>query len=74
MLKVGDRIVNKPRTDDKLPNGYGKGVIMKISNAHYFIEWQLSRYSNVLHSWAIKEVIELDIQEVRSNKLDEILK
>lgn len=69
MLKVGDRIINKKRTDDKLPSNYGKGVILKVGNSHYFISWDM-----YLDSWAIKDVIELDIQELRSNKLNEILK
>ena len=86
MLKVGDRIINKKRTDDKLPNGYGKGTIVKsnIRDTHYLIKWDnrhgdsvrapgASKPTDVFQSWAIKEVIELDIQELRSNKLNEIL-
>jgi len=90
MLKVGDRIINKPRTDDKLPNGFGKGTIIMVSclpdesvdYIHYLIKWDDPMKSSkfgpepmiVSQSWAMKEVIELDIQEVRSNTLDEILK
>ena len=69
MLKVGDRIINRKRTDDKLPSNYGKGVILKVdNNSHYFISWDL-----YLDSWAIKDVIELDIQGIREDKLNEIL-
>jgi hypothetical protein len=87
MLKIGDRIINRPRKDDKLPNGYGKGTIVKanVRDTHYLIRWDeaygdpvrvpgSSKPTDVFQSWAIKEVIELDIQELRSNKLNEILK
>lgn len=73
MLKVGDRIINKKRTDDKLPNGLGKGVILKVES-HYLIRWDYDCFDkSIKESWALKEVIELDVEETRDNKLNEIL-
>jgi hypothetical protein len=79
IFKVGDRIINKNRTDDKLPKGYGKGTIMKVETddglEHCFIEWDDLKLSDGSHygTWAHKSVLELDIQATRDNTLNEIL-
>jgi hypothetical protein len=76
IFKVGDRIINKPRTDDKLPNGYGKGTILKIDgNSHCLVEWYDLKLSNsfLYSTWALTSVLELDIQATRDNVLNEIL-
>lgn len=72
MFKVGDRIINKVRNDDKLPSGQGIGTVLQTSETrgritHLFIDWDEWGLT-----WAPTEVIELDIQTVRDNRLKEL--
>lgn len=81
-LKVGDIIINKVRTDDKLPNGMGQGTILRIDDSLYLIRWHCpsgiyighmrSNNKTLYESCAHKGVIELDISEIRNDKLFEL--
>lgn len=74
MFKIGDKVINNKRSDDKLPNGNGTGIVIHSdNNEHYYIKWDIVLPYGVDGQWVHKSVLELDIQQMRNDALDRIL-